>query len=490
MGRSSAWRGVCAAGYGVVLLAAQGLPFSAVQAQKLRTTIGIGVSEEFTDNANLATEGEDRHSDLITTVTPRISIRGAEGGRVSLNLDYSLGSSVYRDNDSGGNQFQNTLSAIARAEIWDRIVFLDARASVSQQRTENTSASSDSQAGQRVNRSSVRTTSLSPYFLHHFGTWVETESRLNLSKVTSDSGAADTVTTGERFTAKSGRRFSQYKWAFSLNEQKTSRNDSSPANKSFRSNADFTYVVGPKMSFLFGGGYEKIEDGTLDDEPSGLTWNVGVNLRPGRRTSLRATYGYRFDSDVVSIDASHQLSTRTSISATFSETIQTSQQAILEDTSFIGTDAEGNLIDTRTGLPFVAGNESFSFTTNAFRQKRFSTGISGSRRRNTFSGQLFWESRKTDATGIEEIVLGGNVTLGRKLTQRLAGNLRLKYSHTDFGTADSRFAKDVSVSTGLNYTIFKDIRGNLNYIHTRRIDHVGRSGMHENAITVGFNKTF
>ncbi len=112
MERSSAWRGVCAACYGVILLAAHGLLFSTAQAQKFQTTLGIGVREGFTDNVGLATQGEERHSDFITTVTPRISIRGAEGGRVSLNLDYSLGSSVYRDNDSGGNQFKNTLSAI------------------------------------------------------------------------------------------------------------------------------------------------------------------------------------------------------------------------------------------------------------------------------------------------------------------------------------------------------------------------------------------
>lgn len=488
--RSSVRRAVCAAGYGVVLLAAQSLPFSAVRAQSWQVTAGVAVREEFTDNVGLATQGQDRHSELTTTITPSISIRRAEGGRVSLDLDFSLGSSFQKDNDSQGTDFQNTLSAKGRAEIWDRIVFLDASASISRQVTDNRNASSASQAGQQINRTEVRNVNLSPSFLHHFGTWVETITRFTFSKVMSDGSEADTFTNEQHIAVSSGRRFSRLLWNFSINDRKTSRSDGTPSDESFRSNVDFTYVVSPKLSILFGGGFERIDDGTLTDNPVGPTWDVGVNLRPGRRTSLRATFGKRFDSDVVTVDASHQLSSRTSVSVTLSETIQTSQQAIAQDTSFIGTDAQGNLIDTRTGLPFVAGTGAFGFSTNAFRQKRFSAQISGSRRRNSFTGRISWESRKTDATGIEEIVLSGNLNLTRRLWRRLTGRLGVNYSQTDFGTADSRFAKELTVSTGLDYRILESVSGSLNYIHTRREDNVGRAGFHENAVSIGLNKTF
>lgn len=486
--RGSAWGVVRAASYGVVLLAAQSFPYSMVLAGDWRTTVSVGVREEFTDNVDLATEGQNRHSDLISTVTPSISVRGA-GGRVSGNLDYSLDKSFYK-NDSNRNDTNNNLTANGRAEIWNRVFFIDGQASISQQRADNSRPTSSSQAGQRINRTDVRSLNLSPYFLHHFGTWVETESRLTLSKVTSDSGAADTSTNRQTFTADSGRRFSRLLWTGTIDSQKTDRDDGSPKNESFRSNADFTYVVDPKISLLFGGGFERIEDDTLTDEPSGLIWNVGVDLRPGRRTSLRATFGDRFDSDVFTLDARHQLSSRTTISASFDETIQTSQQAVAQNTGFIGTDVTGNLVDTRTGLPFVAGSNNFGFSTAAFRQKRFDARITGTRRRNRFNAGIYWESRETDSTGIEEIVLGGNLGFSRRLTQKMDADLGVSYSDTDFGTVDNRSAEDFSFSAGLNYRIFRNIQGTLNYILTHRKDDVGGNGLTENSVAIGLRKTF
>lgn len=437
---------------------------------------------------DLATEGEDRRSDLISTVTPEISVRGS-GGRVSLDLDYSLLQSFYK-NDSNRRDTQNSLAANGLLEFWDRIAFIEAQAGISRQLTSSGSASTDSLSGQQKNRTEVRTLSLSPYFLHHFGTWVETESRLTLSKTMTDGDVANTLNNQDTFLIKSGRRFTRLLWNATLDSGKLTRSDSTSTNRNLRSSVDFTYVVNPKISLLFGGGYEKTEDGTLTDEPKGPIWDVGVDLRPGRKTSLRLTYGDRFETKNFGLDASHQLSSRTSISASFSESIQTSQQAISQDLSFIGTDPAGNLIDTRTGLPFTAGGGGFGLATEAFRQKLFSLQISGSRRRNTFSGGISWESRKTDTTGVEEIVREGNINLSRQMTPRVGANLGLSYSMTDFGTLDSRVAKDMSVSAGLNYRIFRDIQGTLNYILTKRKDDVGGSGLTENAVTVGLQKTF
>lgn len=58
----------------------------------------ISVQESITDNANSGPPGQEK-GDLISTVTPGVSIRG-EGARLNLSLDYALSGSHYLDNDN------------------------------------------------------------------------------------------------------------------------------------------------------------------------------------------------------------------------------------------------------------------------------------------------------------------------------------------------------------------------------------------------------
>ena len=112
-----------------------------------RVTPVIGLSESFTDNVDLATDGQDRTADLVTVVSPGVSVRGS-GGRLSLDLDYVLERTLHR-NRPQRDDFTHDLTAHSRSELYNRILFLDAQASISQQLLDNTAAATGSPANLR-----------------------------------------------------------------------------------------------------------------------------------------------------------------------------------------------------------------------------------------------------------------------------------------------------------------------------------------------------
>jgi uncharacterized protein (PEP-CTERM system associated) len=444
-------------------------------------SVGLGVEETFSDNANLAADNADRNSDFITSITPDLSIRGS-GGRMSLNLDYSLARLIHKNGTSDDTTI-NTLSAAGNIEIWKRVAFVDATASLSRQVIDSGGAVSSTAAGQTQNRSNVRSFDVSPYFLHQFGTWVETESRTRFSKVTNSSGTtSDNTTRQTTIRINGGRRFQRFGWAVTFDRLKEARDGDTPTRRTRNVDADFTFAINRKFSLLSGVGFEDVEDGTLNNQPEGLTWNAGFLFTPSGRTSIRATYGRRFEERDISLDATHSLSRRTTITATFTETQSTSQSQINQDLSTFAS-------APTPGAPTI-GNSNFDQQSDSFRQRSFTAGISGSRKRNTFNLNVNWESRKTDSTGFDQVVTGLDAGFGRQLSRRTTANFSTSLTRTDFGDTAGRIDNFLTVQGDLTYQIFETANAVLSFTRTQRRSNRDGNGQTENAVVVGLRKQF
>ena len=69
--------------------------------------------------------------------------------------------------------------------------------------------------------------------------------------------------------------------------------------------------------------------------------------------------------------------------AAYAETLETGQERVLRNLSFISEDPETSLlIDTRTGLPFEASPEITSLNSQTTRTERFTAELTFSRDRN------------------------------------------------------------------------------------------------------------
>jgi uncharacterized protein (PEP-CTERM system associated) len=452
-------------------------------AERWRITPSIGVQETFTDNVNGASSGQEQ-SEFVTTVTPGVSVRGS-GGRVSLNFNYGLSYLDYL-HDRGDDEFRNNLTGSSRVELFRDVLFLNARASVSQQFTNNTGAISESESNDLTNRTEVRAFSLNPVIRHHFGNWADSEASYTFNRFDSGSdSASNSSSNSASLRLNSGRRFTKFRWGVSTN-----RSESGADNAVQNVNGNLQYVVNRKISLLGGFGFEDITDSTLNSTPSGMIWNVGLRLTPGPRTSITVNYNDRYDTQFVSLDASHRLGARTNVSVRYSESIQTSQGVVAQQLDFLGINDDGVLIDTRTGLPFVGGDSAFGLTDNSFRQKQFNASLSGSRKRNTYAATAFREVRETDATGLTEIALGGSVSFGRRWTRKANSNFSLSYRNTDYGTADGREDDSINAAASFSYRIYKDVNGTITYNLSKRDSNVGDNDITENAVTLRLSKTF
>lgn len=455
----------------------------------------VDVSEAFTDNSRLDFDNEDRNSDFTTRVSPGLSIVGT-GARASLNLNYNFSHTFYHRNTQSDDN-RNALAAVGQVELLKHIFFIDGQAAISQVIEDATQPSSGSSSGLGVNRAEARSYNVSPFLRQHFGQWLETEPRFTFNQTTTDSGLIeDTTTRTAALTINSGRRFAIFPWSIVAFDQKTQNDGGQPSESERRVDGKFSYVLDRKLTLTGGVGWEDIEDPGLNSQPKGITWSGGFTLRPGSRTSLQFSYGDRNDDKNISASAVHRISSRTSVSASYDESIQTSQRLIAQQVTSLTTDAT---VPGAVPVPFTTpgGDPLFAFpdsrlglTESTFRQKIFRLNFSGSRRRNTFRGGGFWEQRNTESTGIKEKSYGGNISVSRQLSTRLNGSVGVAVQKTDFGTPDNREEIDYNGSTTLSYQVRKDIQATLSYNLTLTKVNNAPEDLLENSVSIGLTKSF
>ncbi len=476
----------------VALYALTGILVTAVQpvhAGEWTVSPSVGVTTTFTDNANAANDDEDRNSDQVLTLSPGVRVSGS-GGRLSLNLAYTHNQFFSRQGQSDDSS-TDTLTANGRAEVWDRVAFVDLTSSISREVVDPAQTDTSTDLGNDNNRTTVQTVSISPFFLHHFGNWLETESRttFDLTRTESDE-ISNTRSLGSTFSATSGRRFSVFTFGGTFDRQKEIREDGAPRSITTTLNTNQRLRLSRKFSVITSIGWESIDDPALSEEPEGIIWEVGFSAQPSSRSSIEMTVGDRFETTTYGMDASYRFSSRSSMSASYTETLTTSQEQRNENLDFLVSDGSGGFIDSRTGNTFDASGSELGFQTSLFRQKILALNFNTTRRRGSYSAGLNWERRETDSTGIEETVLSVNAAASRTLSSRLSASVSTSLSFTDFGTTDQRKDRDLSLTGSLTYRLMENTNAALSYTRSQTSSSEGSNNFEENAVTLSLTRNF
>ena len=254
------------------------------------------------------TQGENGREGIVR-MSPGFRLDSVSG-RVRGSLDYS-GSLIYRAGraESEGREFQNALSASFLAEAVTNLLYLDARASISQQ---SISAFGQQSAGGSLqrndNRTEVSSVSLSPYLRGSLGRAVDYEARLNATASDSRAeGTGNSNTTGGSLTLQSPRSGAMLGWALSASQQRTeysSGGDS--ANDNSRVNATVAFAPSPELRWTLSGGRESADDGALAERRVANTAGLGFQWTPSPRTSFSADLGERYFGRTNRIAFSHR----------------------------------------------------------------------------------------------------------------------------------------------------------------------------------------
>jgi uncharacterized protein (PEP-CTERM system associated) len=267
----------------------------------------LKLRETYTDNLTLAPKGREE-SDFVTEVEPGISIRG-RGARLQLDLDYALQYRLYADHGSA-NGHNHLLNSNALLDVWDRHLFLQASARIAQQNLSPLGAQGLSNINLTGNRTDIRQTTVSPFWVSRLGSWANVEARYTWSRIDTSSEAQDigSDTRSVNLTLKNGSEFTTFGWTglYSRQDIESTGGGQFPQRTLETISATGSYKVLPTLSLLATLGYEDNSYGSTQGSTSGRLWNVGADWAPSTRTRVRGTFGERFYGNTYSLDADHR----------------------------------------------------------------------------------------------------------------------------------------------------------------------------------------
>jgi len=217
-------RALCLAGLSVPLFS------TPASAGEWTITPRVDLEQSVTDNARSASKGLE--ADLITTVTAGLDLNG-RGRRAQVNLNVNLSRDIFWDN-TDLNGVRQSLLGDANVEAVEDFVFIDTRASVTQQSLQRGGgiSASDRNVG-TADQSTVVNYSIAPDFKHRYGNWADSDLRYTFNETRffdSDVGSA-TAQPGAsrsheiRALVRSGPRFTTLTWE--LSSSRTFTNNSS-----------------------------------------------------------------------------------------------------------------------------------------------------------------------------------------------------------------------------------------------------------------------
>lgn len=486
-------------GKGICITACIALVTAAPALGQLRLTPSLGVSETFSDNVDQGPAGEEDAA-FLTDVAPRVQLQWV-APRASATVDAAT---TFRQQTAGedeGVEALPNLAGLANVEVSPDLFFVDASAAVSQElintRESNTEA----------NRETVQNYSVSPYLVSHLGGFANAELRYTLDQIFAnggdgESGSGQSVAGGDDIsnatthavglTLESGPDFTRLSWTFTGSASESHRSNDDVVERR-DVNLGLEYVVTREISLLASAGYQKFDSGDSEDEVNSPTWQAGFRWRPGPRTDLRATYGERDDVKSVTANLSYQIGPGTALLAAYEEHLETGQERLSRDLSFIGSDpSSGALIDTRTGLPFDPNTAATTLTDATERTKTFRVAFRADRGRNTYELSGAVENSEEEGglgNANDERAYRIDADWGRQMSPATRLDLFGSYERNEFEGQD-RTDNEYGIGGNLSYSVYTNIDAFASYVFRKQSSDDESGEFTENSVTVGIRMTF
>ena len=310
----------------------------------LSITPRIGLGETYTTNVALAPDSQAMPG-WITQITPGVTIKDSTS-RTRFVVDYSFQDMIY-DNYGMAHQYFNQLNANGTAELVKQNLYIDAGATISQQPMLPIGPVSANAANLTGNVANITTESVSPYWVHQFGT--EATSVMRYTRIDSNYGYAGPSPVGGSqpyaqqylqsaysFSSqaniidaliKNGSDFGRVEWTLEYNDAITSYTGYPSATLAMLT-ASVNYILTPDFKLTSQFGYEKDNYAYLGEPPQSTLWSTGFEWAPSPRTKLTASVGERFFGRTYTLDFNHR-SRMTVWDASYNQTVQT---AIMQQT--------------------------------------------------------------------------------------------------------------------------------------------------------------
>ena len=480
-------------------------------------TPAIGVTEEYTDNANQT--GRGARSDLITIITPSIVVSG-DSPRLSGTFSYAPSLQIYASQGRQTRIGQN-LNARGLFTVVPDLFYVDTRALLALTSGRGGLGPTGVSRLSRNSETQSSSFSVSPYLTHRFGDFGTAEIGAGFSQSSQDSrdrtGRAlrvdprldpflltsgplnsDLTTTSEHAAFTTGEFLGRTNIAFLA---ALSQLDGSGVLRNAKRDtytADAGYALTRKVTLLGTLGWEDIRyAGTPPTRINDAIWNVGVRLTPSDASSITVRYGHKDGFNAASFQGSYAPTARLRFYGSYNEGLASQQELLQNALANADVDPFGFATDRRTGAPLVPVDNYFgSQGQDLFRQKTLSlTGVL-QQDRDTYSVTLSKQSRKRTATATAGLSntsddgVTGSASWGHDLSEDLRSSVFAQYGTR---SAKGLFKSDEQTFVGsasLTYLLSETLSGTAQYSFTRTTSNVEGGSLTENLVVLGLRKTF
>ncbi len=222
-----------------------------------------------------------------------------------------------------------------------------------------------------------------------------------------------------------------------------------------------------------------------------MTWRVGLRWNPSPGSSVSLSYGRSDDNENFNGSLTQEIGPRTRLVASYAETVNTAQDRLQRDLSFLDVGEDGGFIDSRTGLPFDQNTSPFDIDDRTTRNRRFSSALTRSSGPNAITVRATYGTQE-DVSEIEntETNIAGSVTWSRQLSPRAGFNLSGSVRHIDFAEAGRGDEDRVRLRSSLSYRAAINLSVSAGYAAQRQFADVSEDEFTESVVTLSGNLSF
>lgn len=334
----------------------------------------VTARETYTDNVTLGTAGGSK-SDWVSELTPTVTAR-KDGARLKVDASYSNQNLVYSQ-DAARNTSHHQLNAHANAELYENEIFLDTSASISQAAISPLGATGVDNTSATGNLTSVRTLTVSPYWIHRFGSTATLNARYAISEVGNSSGGlSGSTNSSTNLSLSSGSAFGRVSWGLNFSDQTVDYSDRSDASFTTTS-ASLGYLVSSRVRLTGTVGTENNSYASSSGaETGGSFWNVTGSWAPSTRTSLDLGFGHHFYGKTWNM-AFKTRGSYSSWTADYSESVTTSNSQFSQSASADYGVNRGQQVSLTATNKFLSNQ--------VYLSKRFATAFNWKKGKHDFS---------------------------------------------------------------------------------------------------------
>ncbi|MEH6648465.1 MAG: TIGR03016 family PEP-CTERM system-associated outer membrane protein [Motiliproteus sp.] len=294
---------------------------------KFSPTLMLGL--DYTNNLDLS--ATDKTESFISRVAPGVNIR-RDGRYLKTSVNYQLQLVDYSASDRSDTYFHN-LNAFADAELVEDHLFLDTRATASQQLIDNRDAGTSDPSLAADNFTNTFTFAITPTWKQRIGDYTNAGVSATYNTVIYQTGAESSEGAGYNLFLDTKNNPNKIYWTFDLRQGGSQSSDTGNSlNKEDVVEAQLGFRYSEQLNLRAGGGYvdNHLDTPTDAAASAGSFWSAGLTWTPSTRNSFDLYYSDRLQTNTSQGATFNHRGKRSSISLSYQQSLTDVRQQLLE----------------------------------------------------------------------------------------------------------------------------------------------------------------